>query len=255
MLGGNAQVADVAEGVLAFAGVEEGGEGGFVGVLRLDGGGGEVVLLLWESVLGLRLLCILRRRGGEGGGVGGDGVGALVEAVLGTLLGEGGEGGCFADGVGLLGTLGGEGVVAACGLGRDGAGGGGGAPGVVGAGLGGGLLVLLLLAEAVLLRLRLLRLHLLRPGVVGVLGLQELLAGLLQLLEAGGLRLVVAEAAEVAVLELAGGLVVRVREVSGLRWLLHLDGVPIPIHLRLLRVSLIPAGCLRGLFCRRRVIK
>ena len=244
MLRGNARVADVAESVLAFARGEEGVEAGGVGVLPGLSLGGDG----WGTLL----LLVLGRRGRDKrGGVIRDRVGPLQgrESGSGLLLGEGGEGGGFLGegGLWLLGSVCCEGVVGPRWLGRDGGAGLlGRGPGVVGAGLRGRLVLdgwLLLLVLAV---------HLLRPWVVGVLGLDELLLRLLHLLETCLLGLVVTVARAVAVLEglLAGGLAVGVVEVSSLLWLLLTDRITGPVHLRLLLVSLVETGRLRDLLRR-----
>lgn len=117
-------------------------------------------------------------------------------------------------------------------------------PGIVRAGLSSWLfldrLLLLLLTETVA--------HLLSPRVIGVLWLDELLLGLLHLLETSLLRLLVTKPTTISVLESSllwlntCGLVIRIVVVSS--WL-SLDWIAKPIHLSLLLVSLVEAGRLR----------
>lgn len=105
------------------------------------------------------------------------------------------------------------------------------------------LLLLLLLTEAV---------HLLRPWIVGVLLLEELLLGLLHLVEARLLRLVVSKPVSIPILSLeASRLAVDVVHEAGLLGLLLLaNWVAEPIHCGLLLIALIEARRLRGLFGR-----
>ena len=244
MLRGDAQVADVAESVLAVAGGEEGVEFGLVGILRGR------ALLWW-----LRGDALLE--GEFGGRVVLNGVGALGEVVRGLLFRQCGESGRFAVAVrDLWWALSGEGVVASRRLRLDGRRAvAARCPGIVGTGLCGWLLWLLRL------RLRLLLLlagtvHYLRPGVVGVLRLDELLLRLLHLFISRLLGLIVAKPASIAVLLLqARWLGVGIVQKARLLWLLLLsDRIAEPVDLRLLLVSLVEAGRLRDLF-RGRIVK